>query len=292
MPTGQGNTGAVEEGLVLLDAGPSPRGSHRLSEVIACPQRFAWTYGDESVPRAVQAAPSQAALRGSILHVGLAHLYAALRAQQGGPSVVGFYTPRRAMRVYGVGEGASEDMQDACGLTLRQYAAHYTNESQRYEILEIEHLMETTVGTRAHRYTARADLIVRERATGLVRILDHKTSASVDYKASSRYVLSLQMLGLQHLGAERYGVNFGGILINQISMAADGTPARFTRFTPEPAPEALAQFPSTVSDAEERIASLRASGRSLDAWPRAMGDPCVGPYGRCRFFERCQFGDC
>ena len=261
---------------ILLDTGPSERGWHRLERFLTCPLKYYWATTGER-PR-----PGVPLVRGSIGHVGLAHMYARMRARDAGDQADfdRYYQPSVAMNMVAQKFDAGRMMPGLLKLLL-DYSQHYRTET--FKVLEVEKGFETSF--EGHRYTARADLVVKG-ADGRVWIYDHKITGRVETKTLRRYALSGQFFGLHHLGQRAYGRDFGGVKLNILGM--DG---KFVRSDLEPAPFLLAAFPKVVAAAEARIASL--AGQPLAVWA-AQAVPseisCYVPYGECEHFEACRWG--
>ena len=58
----------------LIDPGPSRKGWHRLAKVLRCPRLYALSYNVEH--RTSDEPPAEPLIKGSLMHVGLAHHYA------------------------------------------------------------------------------------------------------------------------------------------------------------------------------------------------------------------------
>ena len=165
---------------------------------------------------------------------------------------------------------------------VKRYADHYGQDT--FEVAAIEELLETEFF--GWRYTARADLITRDRA-GRIWIYDHKFVNRIELKVFRRYILSGQFLGLTHLGVKTYGEAFAGIRLNLVG-CADG---KFARTSPEPAPWMLERFGSIVRHAEEGIERLEKTIAEGEPAPAAPSEhTCWGSYGECPAFELCRWG--
>jgi hypothetical protein len=272
-------------GKILLNAGPSARGWHRLEAFLRCATLYSWGYGQAgSNPERAAAFPSTVPLvRGSIGHVGLAHCYARVKAIQEGTDPDRFYPPLEAMRLCADSFG---DLGQSClpvaVKAVRAYAQRYGSEP--FRVLSVEEPAETIF--EGYRFTARIDLII-EDAGGKVWILDHKFVSRIDSKVRTRYILSGQFLGLSHLGFRLYGSAFAGVRLNLVGCNVPG----FSRETIEPAPWMLERFPHVVKHAEEGIAkveALLAAGEVVPASPSEH--TCMGSYGPCPAFDLCRWG--
>ena len=282
--------------MILLNTGPSARGWHRLESFLRCPQLYAWGYGRGEAAKK-HFPPTFPLVRGSIGHVGLAHVYARVKWVQdeqtkgnAQPNLAEcpYYSPIEAMRlVAGLPEFEEYGTEALPGVVkaVSAYVRHYSSDGTNLRVIAIEEPVETEFF--GHRYTARVDLVLEDNG-GKVWYLDHKFVAKVEGKVFRRYVLSGQFLGLQHLGMRTYGERFGGVKVNVIGCNVSG----FSRVSLDPAPYMLERFPSVVKRAEEGIARVEAAlalGEPIGAAPSEH--VCFGPYGECPAFYLCQWGE-
>lgn len=227
--------------------------------------------------------PGPPLVRGSIGHVGLAHLYARQRATQRGEDPERYYKPLAAMDLTaGTFGDLGAEMLPIASRAVRAYVQQHYNE--RWEILNVEEQEETSFS--GHRYTARIDVEWRDRA-GKVWFTDHKFVGRIESKVLRRYVLSGQFLGATWLGVRKHGANFGGVQLNLIGCNTIG----FLRHVPEPAPWMLERFPGVVQLAEEGIAEVERRIREGLTIPASPSEhTCYGSYGECPAFELCRWG--
>lgn len=272
---------------ILIDTGPSPRGWHRLEAYLRCPRLFALGYGRSGESAEMMAAnqirfpPTYPLVRGTIGHVGLAHLYARLMASQAGADPE-YYRPFEAMGI--VAERWGEmgvEAESSLRPLLAKYLPIYAGDSKK-SIIGVEMLLEMEFegeGGLEFPYTARADLVYRDPA-GKVWIMDHKITGRIESKSLYRYTLSGQFLGLTHLGFARWGDAFGGVVVNLLGEKDQ----RFLRDVIPPAPWALAEFPRTVVATELAIARG-------DFPPTFSEFTCMTPYSRCPAWDFCRWGE-
>ena len=111
----------------LLNAGPSPRGWSRLSTVLQCPQKYAYTYLlPEAEGGGKSGGNSPALIKGSLIHTGLAHHYRRMMADQQGEDKNQWYEPFTAMQLQALQEGDEwEDCLEASQDCVRDYISHY-----------------------------------------------------------------------------------------------------------------------------------------------------------------------
>lgn len=292
----------VETNLgVMIDAGSSGEwGWHATELAMKCPQAFAyahrvkWAQGD--VDAEVSELPSRpvtgdkaALYKGSLVHQGLAHYYARKRDEAQGISTR-LATPSDAIEwcAEKLGPGARQYV-DLAKAALRAYESFYLTE--RLTPMHIEEVFSAEVS--GYRYTQRLDLVARD-AAGRVVIVDHKTTGVINPMTEARYSLSGQFLGMATFGREVFGREFGGVVLNLIELNERGGVRGFDfrRVPVQPAPNALRLFPLTVKHARDRIAELDRAGVDPWEWPKVLSETvCVGPYGKCEWFECCRWGN-
>jgi RecB family exonuclease len=264
---------------ILINAGPTDRGAHRLETFARCPQLFAYKYVLKlEMPRTMPL------VRGSLGHVGLAHVYARrlARAKKLDPEM--YWEPHQAIDLAVPEHGQlGQKLAPLAKEALTAYEEYWDSEVS--EIVAVEHPIATTVG--GYRYTGRIDLILKDRF-GRYTVVDHKFTSQIARKTEERYILALQFLGLSHIGSQLFGTHFNGVQVNLVGCGAD---FKFKRVPVEPAPDALSRFPDTVRDIEEGITRLMQSGRDPWAWPRNHSElMCLHTYGKCDGWQLCRWG--
>lgn len=278
---------------ILLNAGPSRAGWHRLETFLVCPALFAYKYrqGGAGIDAATGRV-HEPLVRGSIVHVGLAHLYARMRAAQRRQDPDVYYTPAEAMRRVAPTFGPmGAAMLPIAEMTFAGYVDRYAEDSMLWEIDKVEDVVEVDVrdGARGpHDFTQRWDLTAKDKGSGLYYIIDHKIVTAWKPQTLLRYNLSGQFLAAQFIGRMVYGAKFGGVIINFLQAAPM---ERYKREPLDPAPDALRAIPRTICDAEEGIARLDASDRDLADWPRTFSEKvCMTAYGPCDAYDICRWG--
>jgi hypothetical protein len=261
---------------ILINTGPSPRGWHRIESFLRCPTLYWWKYhrGCGEV--------SEALVRGSIGHAGLAHFYARLRARQQGQPIDAYYNVPDAMRLVGDTFGdLGRSLVPKVIPVVEQYVNRYATTDVRLRVLGVEDLLETKF--HGFRYTARADLVVEDEQ-GRVWIYDHKFVGRIEDKVFKRYAMCGQFFGLHYLGVARYAERFGGVLVNAVGMDR-----RVGRTALDAAPWALQRFPNVVANTERQIAAM--TDVPIESWPMALSEVvCITPYGPCPHFDACRWG--
>lgn len=321
--------------LGIIDTGPTRRGWHLHELILICSAKYAWgklgpdgaTAGLRLAELAALGAPAPAEplIRGTLMHIGLAHLYEhTRRAQQAegrwhstglveqwqrqgvkctnpAATVANLASPSDALEeMIAQYETAWPDCTSGFRSTLRRVLTSYHGyyhelDNERFDIIGVEVVFEDTITdvgpdgkTYSTPFTQRIDLIVRARSTGLIYYFDHKSTHRLGAKVKARYILSGQFLALQYLGRLRHGVQFGGVLPNLVAL----NPIDFSREPLEAAPYALARWPRDVVYAA-RLEQVLKSAYGLDPsdWPGSPSElTCMTAYGPCPYFDRCRFG--
>lgn len=283
---------------ILINAGPSSRGSHRLGSFARCPQLFAYEQllgldlGDRGP-----------LVRGSIGHVGLAHHFARKRAERLEEDPERFYPVEEAMGLaaHEFGEMGMHFLPIAARAVAAYIAA---NAFTVREILYVEHEVRARVRwepeyvvarpdrkDKAYLITQRFDCVYKDSA-GKIWIEDHKFAARILAKTVSRYALSSQFHLMQWFGHALYGDDFGGARINLIECSeSPDKPVKLESLPVEPAPNAVRRYTRNLCDLEEQIEDLAAEGRDPWDYPMACHEQvCMTPYGRCDAWDLCRWG--
>lgn len=271
----------------FIDAGSSGEwGWHATELALKCPQAFAynyrvkWSTAEEDGLPVRPPRSRDALLKGSLVHQGIAHLYARLRDGD-----AAWAPPHEAIgwAAEKLGEGADKFVELA-QRAVRAYEAEYA-----MDLLEPLHVEEVfAADIHGYRFTQRFDLVARD-ASGKVVIFDHKTTSMLSSNTASRYTLSGQFLGIANFGRSVWGKEFGGVVINLIAFLSSGF--GFKRVPVDPAPQAQRLFPLTVKHARDRIAALDESGADPMEWPKVLSETvCTTTYGNCEFYNVCRWG--
>jgi len=299
----------------LLNAGPSLRGWSWRDKVLSCPAAFHHSY---NFP--LRENPPVALIKGSLVHIGLAHHYTMLMCEQNGWTC-DLMSPHDAIAELAwledreIGHGDSWATWVPLAQTaVSAYRAQHTREPIR--VIAVEHPIEMWVdkvdgiwsfveapsdaGERRtaaindplgfasfgppYLHTSRIDLLCQDLASRFL-VIDHKTSSTrIDSRKKAGFDLSGQVLGLTRWGAESYGAAFGGFSINFVPLRS---PYTTQIYEPQPAPYAMSQFPATIAWTEKLIALYHETGE----WPLAIGEQtCMRRYGACDHAEKCRWG--
>jgi len=264
----------------IIYTGPSPRGWHRLQLATECLQKYAWKYeaGNGGKPSPKKTSPALA--KGTLVHLALAQHYARQRDGE-----TEWETPQRAVSLISRLEKIEEYASEALD-TYDAYVAHHDwQDKEQWKVLAVEELLSTTIAGK-YLLTGRADLVV-EDVGGRVFVVDHKTTGRIQRSHREYYTISGQLLGYSFMAREKYGERFAGLIVNLIQ---HGTP-RYERFQISRSPHLEAKFEQSIVDIEESIERMKATGRAVDDWPKAMSElVCYHRYGACKFIDKCRWG--
>jgi hypothetical protein len=269
----------------LLFTGPSERGWSRLGTFLQCPQKYAWAYKLDKRSKD----HSQALIRGSLMHVALAHHYARKKEDVSGGNPDIYYKTETAVKIAAAEEGEVwKQHVDLVLMNMDRYKVKYPCDP--WIIKHVEKEAELDVG--GNRITGRFDLVI-EDTQGKVYIVDHKTTARLHKRQRTYYSISGQILAYKWMGRTIWGDRFGGMLLNQIQHGGgDPKKIKFARHVVEPAPNLERMLPVTVMDAENAIQRLEAEERDPRWWPRATHElVCFHRYGACEYLELCKYGE-
>jgi hypothetical protein len=227
-------------------------------------------------------------VKGSLIHIALAHHYARVQAEQEGQDPEQWLEPDDA--IFALAE--KNEMEShlwmlAAPEITAAYVAYKNNWiGENWKVLGVEEQLEAKVGPKKHPYTQRADLIV-EDAQERVWIVDHKSCYRINSKTLSQYIMDGQFIGYQMFGRAKYGERFAGVMLNRVKLSQ---PYDFDRRAIEPAPQALRHFTKVVIEGERRIAQW--ADKPPEEWPMTLTNQvCFGKYGQCPAYNLCRFGE-
>lgn len=257
----------AREGMLLIDTGPSRAGGHQMELYETCPRMYRLLKAPVPV---ASIEPQSAGVklperfyleRGSLVHIGLAHYHARRALKEQGRVQVAetqytredldrFYEPLEAVHV---AAHASSDRRR----TLREsekFVERYITWQDEYPVPWVILGIEVEVGINllenAELYTARLDLLVKSKLDGKIYSVDHKT-AYAPGEAARMYGHSWQMLGVQEIGRERFGMQWGGIQLNVINTGTSGAPV--SRVSPAVAPALAGNWRSHAIQARQEM---------------------------------------
>lgn len=217
-------------GLILIDTGPSRAGAHQMETFEICPRMFRLLQEARAEVQVAGQLPATFYLdRGSLVHIGLAHYHAQRAIREQGVVRVGDDQVRSADEMY----DPLEAVHVAAHASIERKATLRESEMlvKRYiewsegagpipwQVLGIEVELGIML-TPSELYTARVDMLVRDRTTGRILVVDHKTAYN-PADAPTMYGHSWQMLGIQEIGRERFGDKWGGVVLNCIASSRE-----------------------------------------------------------------------
>lgn len=294
---------------ILLDSGPSERGWHEASDMLRCPQL--WAYGHHPDFANWSPLPSKPLIRGTLFHVGGAHHFSRLQALQRGTDPNVFLAPADAIVEMARRQDALLDARhpgehatyashvSECIAAVFALAEWWARYRVGWKILAVEEQVRELVpaagwsidpAVSEFLLTRRLDLLV-EDPDGYRVLCDHKTRGRKDTERQVRiYSRSGQMVGYHTFGRAAYGPKFGGVVA--LFATFQGTPS--FEWVPMPAlPWAMGAFADTIRWSEYQRQLFSRMGLSGWHYPKVMlgdgacetywGDPCPGS-------ELCGFG--
>lgn len=281
-----------QDDKLIIFTGPSPRGWHRLQTAAECLQKYAWSYempeGEE--PKLDGRAPL---IMGSLTHLALAQHYSRMRLEQEGGNPEEFMTPEEAVRFLSSAK-KQEKYAPPILETYDSYRRKYFSDIRLWRIVAVETLFDGTLEpsvnplNESYRLTGRIDLLYEDLA-GQLYATDHKTTGRLTKQHREYFTVSGQMLAYEHLVRQQHS-ELAGFKINLIQHAAND-PAKFERVGLARRPALEQQFVDRAVDIERNIERIRAEGRPVDQWPKAMSElTCYTRYGPCEFIEKCRYG--
>jgi hypothetical protein len=217
-----------------------------------CPRMYRLLREAAEEPRVAGLAAGFYLNRGSLTHIGLAH-YHAIRAigEHGRVKIADqivtdattLYPPIEAVHVAAEAHYEWRGSLAESDVLVRQYVEWAEHNPHPWIVLGIEHELGIMIAP-GELYTARVDMIVQDRLTKLVYVVDHKTAYNAA-DAPKMYGHGWQMLGIAEIGKELYGAKWGGIVLNCIA-SAKGAKVPVLRLPPTPAPALAARFRSEL----------------------------------------------
>ena len=268
--------------MKLMNAGPSERGWHRIESALRCPRLYAWEQSGQ-----LERELSEPLVRGSLVHIGLAHHYQRLKETQSGGNPDEWYSCEEAIQILAQREAINSPFWEKLVPLATDVCSAYKNNwlHESWKILEVEYELRAHFGKEKHLYTQRADLIVEDQ-DGKIWIVDHKTAYRIVSKTLRQYTLDGQFIGYQMFGSAKYGSRFAGVILNRIKASPKYD---FDRRPIEPSPAALKDFIATLLEAERRVKKWE--GKKPREWPMTLSNQvCYGKYGQCSAYNLCRFG--
>lgn len=269
----------------LLNAGQSPFGFHRLHSFMQCPTKYYHSYlSDEPRPRTV----SPSLIMGSLVHTGLAHRYAILKAEQEGLEH-DLFEPIEAMKQQAFNE-ENDTWLEWLPKSITAYEYYVNSDTTKefekgMKVVAVEEVYYLKI--EKHTLTFRADLVIEKE--GKIFFVDHKTCAYLASTTTDGYQASGQFLSYISYGRKMWD-NFGGMLLNYIATGGTRSKKMGTKIANVTESEDhLDNFARSAYFYFEMISLL--NGKELKSYPRVQSEfSCVHKYGKCPYYDRC-FGN-
>lgn len=249
------------DGRFLIDTGPSRAGAHQMETFEICPRMYRLLREAAEEPRVAGLAADFYLNRGSLTHIGIAH-YHAIRAitEHGRVQIADgrladasqLYPPIEAVHVAATLHANWRGSLAESDVLVRRYIEWAERNPHPWIVLGIEVELGILL-TPTELYTARVDMLVKDRLTEQIFVVDHKTAYNAA-DAPRMYGHGWQMLGIGEIGREKWGARWGGVLLNCIASAPNAK-VPVVRLPPTPAPALAERF---RSEAIKRRAELRA----------------------------------
>ena len=276
----------------LFDCGPSTRGWHRWSRMVASLRAFKldsqkdWSSLIKRDPLA----------QGELLHVGMAHYLAQIAIHNRGEVWVGtdqyhsdseFLSPVDAIREF----AEKYEIQKHVPL-VTAFMEEYMSKplAPALEgVVALEYELKTTLpklpADRAL-YTQRADMIGKD-GQGNYYIVDHKKVHSVTARTFEQFSMDGQFLGYAALGRKLWKSDFKGVYLHRCHLESKTHDLRLVGA----APEAMTAHFENLSSWERLLMYLE--GQELDPleYPGSTSEHiCHGKYGPCDHLQKCRYG--
>lgn len=284
----------VEQVLGLPDSGPSSRGSTYWRRLLACPREhflanvLGWVPVDRTDPLEF----------GLLWHILLERLYEDMRAVQR-KTYTGDKAPDAAvwdvLRPFG-NEIGWEDGYEKLSKMLDAYLVRwYEKDLNEFEIEGIEETLSVSLEDGlGFEWSNRLDLRGIDHSLGdrVRRHVEHKSTWRMDSEVMIGFTMDLQIIGQVFLMGRAYGNDeeapYLGCFVNLVSRPAGTSsrarPPELGRQLAQPGPAELEAWVESMRFWQRWKATLDKIGD----YPRNYG-ACVRRYGRCQFFNLCQF---
>ena len=290
---------------IVFYPGGSPNGWHKIETEGECLRLAAFHMAGYDVQ-----GDSTALILGGLIHTGLAQLFArqGLAVPGNVVNILGlampastsaaqdFYDPIDAMQIVEQLTSVPDPILDQPVSTLRWYIqARAAVHVQRHVVLAVEAPVCIQIAPDLPEYTMLLDLGWRERASGEISVVDHKSAARPSPDHFTEYTLSGQFYG-QRVGADRLlGRTRTDIYVNLIGKMPGQHSASCRQLSLSP--YLVSEFPSFVeARLRERAARIAANPPQVDPfkWPPRLsggsGGGCRNRYRTCGALSVCWGG--
>lgn len=300
----------------LLDCGPSPSGIHDVDLFMRCPLASRLARGKDLPER-------DPLVRGSLLHLALAHHYARIGAAQPGGVIADgkqvndpeqFWEPEEALGIAARQGPLWEKWAPKVADIYRAYAKFYGRENMR--ILAIETVvwhrfapppreewidgkppeLGQNIGTKEEPRYPRYDRSGRWDAVwergNRVFIVDHKSTSRMEKAQPIYYARGGQFNLYAWMGKAVFGKRFDGMVLNRVRCSDN---PKFDRPALSPSPRRFLRFPRDLIYAIDRMEELKSKEErgeiTADQWPAQPSELiCQHRYGACDVADQCDWG--
>lgn len=280
----------------IINPGPSRASYHTLARAARCLRSYFIAKELEREGNVTDIIPNAAMQAGTLIHVGLAHMYASVRAAN--PILVNgiAYTDageyldwkdavcRTATEINYQGEILS------ILVTLETYKRVIaSNDKHQWDLLSIE----TEYGYRLDDVpehmslrTQRADLVIQDKVDGKIYIVDHKKVWRLSAKTEEQFLPHGQFIGYSIIGYRHWGKQFGGVILNRVCLQGQGQGPRFDRTTISHSRDTIKAFILSMKDTIQRVNQYKDIH-----WSKVPGvfdeQVCRGKYEPCPYMDIC-----
>lgn len=277
----------------VINTGPSEWSGHGVDAFSHCRQYWRLRYGGENSPYRTDS-DQPALVKGTLFHVGLAHLYARRQARQLGNDPTAFLPPAAAVEALAASRAPVwRDYVPAILYALDAYRRYWEEEDRNLTILGVERTFQLAGLPQPH---TRSEDLVYQAADGLVYFCDHKTTARLTSDAVEQYSLDGTFLDGELIGRQTFGAQWGGMILNMIELPKDTDGAvRVYRRPIGASPAALAQRAADLAevydDLQRAVADELLGNKDAYAWRKSTnGKACRRGNFLCAGFQTCRFG--
>ncbi len=286
-------------------SGASKRGSHKLADAANCPRKWDLRYN-----RHLRLAPHlepKWRMAGTIMHDSLAHRYAEALIEEGVYDTPSWWD---GSTIHEVLAKSGEGYPDLIDLALDLYVEYperwwrgTVNELDMWQPVSVEEQYQARVGDIDYEnldgvyddeiITCRTDLVMRNRKTGHLWVVDHKSKSHAwgrkrdrlpVWKPEEDYVLSWQaMVNLHILRLHFRDEVVAGFKINRFTRSKPFDFDRNTIHIHQPAYDKARSLVRLAVQKETELNGMVAAGKSMPAhfWN------CHGPFGLCDYAKLC-----
>lgn len=282
-----------EVGKIVHVGSSSPNSGHAIDAFMRCPAYFGlryelWALDPDPAQPAAASASSEATIRGSLAHQGLAlHYHRAWALQQGrDPDEWAQPLDGVARMAYEKGPAWVENVPHVF-LGLRAYWKAWADE--RFFIAGVEHVVDMAPLLNGRSHTRSIDLVI-QGTNGLFYFLDHKFTKKPTETFLNNLAFDGQFLDYQIIGPALLGDKFGGALASIIRWPTDKYRAQILREPVQQVPWKLSRRTADLVWAYKQLDDLRAQKLDPWFWPHTgTAEPC-NAFGGCEGRTICEQG--